>query len=252
MFGQVPTKILVLLCCCVMVWCNLLYVPVGILGYRAFGEDVESNVLTNFGLHPKITAYSPTPTKHFIPNAWDITIARACMASTVTLSYPIFTYITRLAIVDVLSPPRRTSSIGKHEQLLPSQSAEVHGTPVAPSSFSDVLARFDWGFPMQRRFLSCTINGATAAPLTDWGTGPPPRRRDLNRQARDDHCGVPHRVLAVQHGGDLLRHLPWLYHQHHWRHGGGRRRVLLPSGDVLATVHAYPPTHHPPPHALTA
>jgi hypothetical protein len=99
----VPTKTLVTLCCCVMLWCNLLYIPVGILGYRAFGSEVQSNVLSNFGTHPKHST-------HFIAQTIDITIARACMALCTCLSYPIFTYITRMAIADVLQGPTRTVS----------------------------------------------------------------------------------------------------------------------------------------------
>ena len=87
-------KVLVLLCCCVMLWCNFLYVPVGVLGYRAFGSQASSNILDNFGQHSK--------SAHFVPESVAVLVARACMCTTTCLSYPIFTFITRMAIADVL------------------------------------------------------------------------------------------------------------------------------------------------------
>jgi amino acid permease len=97
-FGSPPgwkdIKVLVLLCCCVMLWCNFLYVPVGVLGYRAFGSQASSNILDNFGQHSK--------SAHFVRESVAVLVARACMCTTTCLSYPIFTFITRMAIVDVL------------------------------------------------------------------------------------------------------------------------------------------------------
>jgi amino acid permease len=92
--GWRDIKVLVMLCCCVMLWCNFLYVPVGVLGYRAFGSQASSNILDNFGQHSKST--------HFVPESVAVLVARACMCTTTCLSYPIFTFITRMAIVDVL------------------------------------------------------------------------------------------------------------------------------------------------------
>lgn len=92
--GWKEIKILVMLCCCVMLWCNFLYVPVGVLGYRAFGSQSSSNVLDNFGQHSK--------SDHFVRDSVPVLVARACMCTTTCLSYPIFTFITRMAIVDVL------------------------------------------------------------------------------------------------------------------------------------------------------
>ena len=83
-----------MLCCCVMLWCNFLYVPVGVLGYRAFGSQASSNILDNFG--------QPSKSGHYVPESWAVLVARACMCTTTCLSYPIFTFITRMAIVDVL------------------------------------------------------------------------------------------------------------------------------------------------------
>merc|ERR1711865_467302 len=77
-----------------MLWCNFLYVPVGVLGYRAFGSEASSNILDNFGQHSK--------SDHFVPESVAVLVARACMCTTTCLSYPIFTFITRMAIVDVL------------------------------------------------------------------------------------------------------------------------------------------------------
>ena len=39
---------------------------------------------------------------HFVPESVAVLVARACMCTTTCLSYPIFTFITRMAIVDVL------------------------------------------------------------------------------------------------------------------------------------------------------
>jgi hypothetical protein len=50
--GWRELKVLIMLCCCVMLWCNFLYVPVGVLGYRAFGSEASSNILDNFGTPP--------------------------------------------------------------------------------------------------------------------------------------------------------------------------------------------------------
>ena len=90
-------RVIVMLCISVMVWCNLLYVPVGVLGYRAFGSQSSSNILDNFGQKPAAVG------AHFVPETAAVLVARACMMTTTCLSYPIFTFITRMAIVDVLS-----------------------------------------------------------------------------------------------------------------------------------------------------
>lgn len=117
--GWKDIKVLVLLCCCVMLWCNFLYVPVGVLGYRAFGSQSSSNILDNFGLHSK--------SDHFVDESVAVLVARACMCTTTCLSYPIFTFITRMAIVDVLyggtddGPSSRSQSIRMEGRSLASQ-----------------------------------------------------------------------------------------------------------------------------------
>lgn len=104
------TKVLVLLCCCVMLWCNFLYVPVGVLGYRAFGSQASSNILDNFGQHSK--------SAHFVPESVAVLVARACMCTTTCLSYPIFTFITRMAIVDVLYGGTDDAALGRPQSAL--------------------------------------------------------------------------------------------------------------------------------------
>lgn len=86
-----------------MVWVNLLYIPVGVLGYRAFGTEAASsqgNILNNFGVKLKTTDFKDTV---------DVQIARACMAVTTCLSYPVFTFITRYVYtrwLEYFMPPK--------------------------------------------------------------------------------------------------------------------------------------------------
>jgi len=65
--------------------CTLLYVPVGSFGYIKFGDDTDSDILLNFD----------------VGNV-GASIARMCVAFTVTLAYPINNFPARLTIASML------------------------------------------------------------------------------------------------------------------------------------------------------
>ena len=75
--------------------CVLFYTPVGILGYYTFGTETLSDILDNFG---KVKASN----LNHLPDSSDIQLGRLAMAFTTSMSFPIMTYISRLAIFDIL------------------------------------------------------------------------------------------------------------------------------------------------------
>jgi|EP01046_Picozoa_sp_COSAG06_P008052 hypothetical protein len=95
--GPEKTRVttLVVVCCCIMAVCVAFYTPVGILGYYTFGSETVSDILDNYG------DVKPSNLIH-LPISQDIQMGRLAMAFTTSMSFPIMTYISRLAIFDIL------------------------------------------------------------------------------------------------------------------------------------------------------
>eukprot|EP01043_Picozoa_sp_COSAG02_P029222 COSAG02_NODE_1809_length_10835_cov_7.682843_8_plen_128_part_00 len=93
--GKTRVTTLVVVCCCIMTVCVLFYTPVGILGYYTFGSETVSDILDNYG---QVKASNLI----HIPGKLDIQLGRLAMAFTTSMSFPIMTYISRLAIFDIL------------------------------------------------------------------------------------------------------------------------------------------------------
>lgn len=96
--GKTRVTTLVIVCCCIMTVCVTFYTPVGILGYYTFGSETISDILDNYGEPPSVKASNLI----HLPDSKDIQMGRLAMAFTTSMSFPIMTYISRLAVFDIL------------------------------------------------------------------------------------------------------------------------------------------------------
>ena len=93
--GTTRVTTLLVVCCCIMAVCVAFYTPVGILGYYTFGSETASDILDNYG------DVKPSNLIH-IRGSKDIQMGRLAMAFTTSMSFPIMTFISRLAVFDIL------------------------------------------------------------------------------------------------------------------------------------------------------
>lgn len=97
--GKTSMRAVGSVCAIVMAICVLVYTPVGLLGYFTFGAHTMGDILDNYG--PKVAGCEPWCLKD------DSTVQGAfiSVAFTMSMSYPIFTYLARQAICGLLGLP---------------------------------------------------------------------------------------------------------------------------------------------------